>query len=160
MLPSSFDFEVELGFQGLPSPALDEIERALNTREKVNSKMEQAFSLIMESMELAPSYTFESFLSNASWYRGIGSKDLAKESEKALDRKLWLNLLEKSRLGVLMNSNQYEEIYIRSKSGAVTLLPIFDKGFLACLSSADINAGKIQILTWKYVNKISEYLVD
>ncbi|WP_100640996.1 roadblock/LC7 domain-containing protein [Marinobacter salexigens] len=53
-----------------------------------------------------------------------------------------------------------EEIYIRSKSGAVTLLPIFDKGFLACLSSADINAGKIQILTWKYVNRISEYLVD
>lgn len=52
-----------------------------------------------------------------------------------------------------------EEIYLRSKSGAITLLPIFDKGFLACLSSASMNAGKAQILAWKYVNKISKYLI-
>lgn len=51
-----------------------------------------------------------------------------------------------------------EEIYLRSKSGAITLFPIFDNGFLACLSSVNMNAGKAQILAWKYVNKISEYL--
>lgn len=77
MLPSNFDFKNEFNISGLPSPALDEIEKTLKTREVVNSKMEQAFSLIMESMALAPSYTFESFLSNASWYRGIGVNNLA-----------------------------------------------------------------------------------
>lgn len=49
-----------------------------------------------------------------------------------------------------------EEIYIRSKSGAITLFPIFDKGYLACMSSASMNAGKAQILAWKYVRKIAE----
>lgn len=52
-----------------------------------------------------------------------------------------------------------EEIYIRSKSGAITLFPIFDRGYLACLSSATMNAGKIQVLAWKYVNRISGYLL-
>lgn len=52
------------------------------------------------------------------------------------------------------------EIYIRSKSGAITLFPIFDKGYLACLSAANMNAGKAQILAWKYVNRISKYLMD
>lgn len=47
-----------------------------------------------------------------------------------------------------------EEIYIRSKSGAVTLFPIFDKGYLACLSSASMNAGKVQIHAWQYIRKI------
>lgn len=121
MLPSNFDFQNEFNISGLPSPALDEIEKALKTREAVNSKMEQAFSLIMESMALAPSYTFESFLSNASWYRGIGVNNLAKEAEKALDKKLWLSLLEKSRLGVLMNSQQYEEIYNQIQTNPLPL---------------------------------------
>lgn len=51
-----------------------------------------------------------------------------------------------------------EEIYIRSKSGAVTLFPVFDRGYLACLSSPDINAGKVQMLAWKYVNRIYDAL--
>lgn len=51
-----------------------------------------------------------------------------------------------------------EEIYIRSKSGTVTLLPVLDQGYLACMSSANINAGKIQILAWKYIRKIYEQM--
>ena len=50
------------------------------------------------------------------------------------------------------------EIYIRSKTGAVTLLPIHDKGYLACLSSVNINAGKVQILSWKYAQKIFDLI--
>ncbi|PSF05030.1 hypothetical protein C7H09_16920 [Marinobacter fuscus] len=50
------------------------------------------------------------------------------------------------------------EIFIRSRNGAVTLFPINGKGYLACLSSARINAGKVQMLAWKYVNKISGLL--
>jgi len=51
-----------------------------------------------------------------------------------------------------------EEVYIRSKSGGVTVFPIFDKGYLACLSSVNLNAGTVQILSWKYVRKIYELL--
>lgn len=49
-----------------------------------------------------------------------------------------------------------DEIYIRSKSGVVTLFPIFDKGYLACLSSVNMNAQKMQILAWKHLRKIYE----
>ncbi|MGM0564924.1 MAG: roadblock/LC7 domain-containing protein [Pseudomonadota bacterium] len=51
-----------------------------------------------------------------------------------------------------------DEIFIRSKSGTVTLLPVFDQAYLACMSSANINAGKIQILAWKYIRKIYEQM--
>ncbi len=51
-----------------------------------------------------------------------------------------------------------DEIYIRSKSGAITLFPIFNKGYLACLSSVNMNAGKVQMMAWKYVRKINELL--
>jgi len=50
------------------------------------------------------------------------------------------------------------EIYIRSKTGAVTLLPIFDAGYLACLSTVNINAGKVQMLAWKYARKLYELI--
>lgn len=50
------------------------------------------------------------------------------------------------------------EIYIRSRTGSVTLFPIFDKGYLACLSSVNMNAGKVQILAWKYVQRMYECL--
>ncbi|GAA5525488.1 hypothetical protein Maes01_02058 [Microbulbifer aestuariivivens] len=57
-----------------------------------------------------------------------------------------------------LDRGSIEEIYIRSKSGGVTILPIFDRGYLACLSSATINAGKVQIRSWKYIKKIYDNL--
>lgn len=51
-----------------------------------------------------------------------------------------------------------EEIYVRSKTGTITLFPISDKGYLACLSSKHMNIGKVQLLAWKYANRIVEHL--
>jgi predicted regulator of Ras-like GTPase activity (Roadblock/LC7/MglB family) len=53
---------------------------------------------------------------------------------------------------------ELEEMFIRSKSGCVVLLPIADKGLLACLSTPDINSSKMQMFTWKTVNKLAQIL--
>ncbi len=61
----------------------------------------------------------------------------------------------------IMDELQYgrvEEMFIRSASGCVTILPIFDKGILACMSTPDINSGMMQLMTWKAVNKLAKIL--
>ena len=49
-----------------------------------------------------------------------------------------------------------EEIFIRSASGCVVMLPIAKKGILACLSTPEVNSGKMQLVTWKAVNKLNK----
>lgn len=51
-----------------------------------------------------------------------------------------------------------EEIFIRSKSGCIVLLPVVDKGLLACMSTPDMNSSKMQMVTWKAVNRLSKIL--
>jgi len=51
-----------------------------------------------------------------------------------------------------------EEIFIRSKSGCIVLLPVVDKGLLACMSTPDVNSSKMQMVTWKAVNRLSKIL--
>jgi predicted regulator of Ras-like GTPase activity (Roadblock/LC7/MglB family) len=53
---------------------------------------------------------------------------------------------------------ELEEMFIRSESGCVAILPITNKGLLACMSSPDMNSSKIQMLTWKAVNRLSRIL--
>jgi predicted regulator of Ras-like GTPase activity (Roadblock/LC7/MglB family) len=53
---------------------------------------------------------------------------------------------------------QVEEMFIRSESGCVTILPIFDKGILACMSTPEVNSGMMQLITWKAVNKLAKVL--
>lgn len=57
-----------------------------------------------------------------------------------------------------LNCGELEEMFIRSKSGCVTLLPITDKGLLACMSTPDVNSSKMQMYTWKAVNRLSQCL--
>lgn len=47
-----------------------------------------------------------------------------------------------------------EEMFIRSASGCVTILPIANKGILACMSTPDVNSGVMQLVTWKAINKL------
>lgn len=49
---------------------------------------------------------------------------------------------------------ELEEMFIRSKSGCVVLLPVEDKGLLACMSISDVNSSKLQMFTWKAVNQL------
>lgn len=51
-----------------------------------------------------------------------------------------------------------EEMFIRSASGCVVMLPIVDKGILACLSTPDVNSGSMQLVTWKAVNRLRKVM--
>ncbi len=50
-----------------------------------------------------------------------------------------------------------KEIFVRSDSGCVCLLPIEDKGYLACMSTPQINSTKLQLLTLKTINRVIRY---
>lgn len=61
----------------------------------------------------------------------------------------------------IMSELQYgkvEEMFIRSASGCVVILPIAKKGILACMSTPDVNSGLMQIVTWKAVNKLNKVM--
>jgi predicted regulator of Ras-like GTPase activity (Roadblock/LC7/MglB family) len=63
--------------------------------------------------------------------------------------------------GKIMSELRYgelEEMFIRSNSGCVALLPISDKGLLACMSTPDVNASKMQMFTWKTVNRLAKIM--
>jgi predicted regulator of Ras-like GTPase activity (Roadblock/LC7/MglB family) len=51
---------------------------------------------------------------------------------------------------------ELEEMFIRSKSGCVVLLPVANKGLLACMSTPDVNSPKMQMFTWKAVRQLFE----
>jgi len=53
---------------------------------------------------------------------------------------------------------ELEEMFIRSKSGCVVLLPIGDKGLLACMSTQDVNSSRLQMFTWKAVGRLFELM--
>lgn len=53
---------------------------------------------------------------------------------------------------------QVEEMFIRSSSGCVTILPVFEKAILACMSTPDVNSGMLQLVTWKAVNRLARLL--
>ena len=57
-----------------------------------------------------------------------------------------------------LNYGELEEMFIRSKSGCVIILPISDKGLLACMASSDVNFPKMQMFTWKAVSRLSKIL--
>ena len=50
------------------------------------------------------------------------------------------------------------EIFIRSESGCVCLLPIETRGYLACMSTPKINSTKLQLLTLRTINRVIRYL--
>jgi predicted regulator of Ras-like GTPase activity (Roadblock/LC7/MglB family) len=51
-----------------------------------------------------------------------------------------------------------EEIYIRSKSGCISLLPIFEKGYLACLSTPSLGSTKLMMYAYKFINRIYDLI--
>ncbi|MDY6979760.1 MAG: roadblock/LC7 domain-containing protein [Pseudomonadota bacterium] len=51
-----------------------------------------------------------------------------------------------------------EEMFIRASSGCVSILPIFDKGILACMSTPEVNSGMMQMITWQAVNRLARLL--
>lgn len=57
-----------------------------------------------------------------------------------------------------LHYGKVEEMFIRSASGCVVMLPIGIKGILACMSTPDVNSSLMQIVTWKAVNKLNKVM--
>ncbi len=51
-----------------------------------------------------------------------------------------------------------EEVFVRSGQGCIAIMPISDKGLLACMSTPDLTPGTLQILTWKAINKLNKIM--
>jgi len=57
-----------------------------------------------------------------------------------------------------LDGGQFREMFIRSNTSCVTILPIEDKGILACMTTTDINSRMMMHLTWKAVNKLDKLM--
>jgi len=60
-----------------------------------------------------------------------------------------------------LKSGRMKEMFIRSESACVTILPICeaeDKGILACMTTADINSRMMMHITWKAVNQLNKVM--
>jgi predicted regulator of Ras-like GTPase activity (Roadblock/LC7/MglB family) len=55
-----------------------------------------------------------------------------------------------------LNYGELEEVFVRSRSGCVMLLPISKAGLLACMSTPDVNFSKMQMFIWKAANRLSK----
>lgn len=53
-----------------------------------------------------------------------------------------------------------EEVFVRSGHGCIAIMPISDKGILACMSKPDLTSGTLQILTWKTINTLNKLMSD
>lgn len=94
----------------LPGPAIGEIVRMIERRDKAKALMEQAIDVIAQAQRIAPQYAYESALSNSvSWYSDNIDKNKA-VLRRALDRKCWASLLARTKLGSVMNAKQLEKV--------------------------------------------------
>ena len=57
-----------------------------------------------------------------------------------------------------LESGKVEELFIRSGTGCVSIMPIFNHGVLACMSTPDVTPGKLQISTWKVINRLNDIM--
>lgn len=57
-----------------------------------------------------------------------------------------------------LDGGQLREMFLRSDTSSITILPIADKGILACLTSTDINSRMMMHVTWKTVNQLEKML--
>lgn len=57
-----------------------------------------------------------------------------------------------------LDDGNLKEMFIRSDRSSVTILPISDKGILACLTTTDINSRMMMHITWKAVNQLDKMM--
>jgi len=53
-----------------------------------------------------------------------------------------------------LDGGQLKEVFMRSDRSATTILPISNKGILACLTTTDINSRMMMHITWKAVDRL------
>jgi hypothetical protein len=101
---------VKEGIQNLPSPAIGCIASMVERRDRAKALIDQALDLIAAAKAIAPQFSFESSLGNkVSWYND--NLDSNKEIlRKELDRRCWHSLLENTKFGAVLNSEQLDKI--------------------------------------------------
>lgn len=57
-----------------------------------------------------------------------------------------------------LDGGHLKEMFICSDTSSITILPISDKGILACLSRTDVNARMMMHITWKAVNQLDQMM--
>ncbi len=57
-----------------------------------------------------------------------------------------------------LDGGKMREMFIRSDTSSLTILPISNKGILACLTTTDINSRMMMHVTWKTVNQLDKMM--
>ena len=94
----------------LPSPAIGEITATVDRRNLALEKLNAGIDLIFEAIELAPEHSFNTQLRRISWYGEECSNRDRESLRRDLDRRSWHHLIEKTKLGAVMNNKQLEEL--------------------------------------------------
>ena len=108
----------------LPAPAIGDISRSIENRDHAILLTKKALKYIQMAKDISPPYIFENlFGDNISFY----SQDLTcrinnDKINKAIDTAYWKHILEVSKIGVVMNTDQTNEF----KQMAETSPPEFD----------------------------------
>ena len=118
-----------------------DIEQIQSTLKSLNDSNQQ----ILLSMIVSPDGLALAFEGNVDEPESVGA--LYIELQLVCDK-----IMSELKYGKL------EEMFIRSEAGCVTILPIFNKGILACMSTPDINSGAMQMVTWKAINKLNKIM--
>ena len=57
-----------------------------------------------------------------------------------------------------LDGGKLRETFIRSDKSSITILPIANKGILACLTSTDINSRMMMHVVWKTVSQLEKII--
>ncbi|HEC19374.1 MAG TPA: hypothetical protein ENI97_08520 [Gammaproteobacteria bacterium] len=117
----------------------------MDSIDSVLEELNQSHPQILLSMVITPDGLALAYCGNVDDFERVGA--------------LYIELqLVCRKIMAELDYGDVEEMFVRSKSGCVMLLPVAEKGLLACLSSSDVNAAKMQMFTWQAVNKLSRIL--
>lgn len=100
------------------SPPTGEIDRIIENRDQGLAKLQQGLLLIQEAKRFLPALTLETYLANdAGWYSDDIMRSFPK-ARKRIDAQVWMLLLEKTKLGAVMNNDQLGRIKSEIKERA------------------------------------------
>lgn len=113
--------------------------------ESVLKELNEANPQILLSMVISPDGLVLAYEGNVDDYEHVGALYIELEL-------VCIKIMSELKYGDL------EEMFVRSKSGCVALMPLGDNGLLACMSTPDINSSKLQMYTWKAISRLNKLM--
>ncbi len=62
------------------------------------------------------------------------------------------------KIMIELDGGDLKEMFVRTNTSSITILPIGDKGILACLTTTDINSRMMMHITWRTVNELKKIM--